>query len=363
MPLAPTKKLVRLSDVIEQRLEWLWPNRIALGTSTLLDGDPDQGKSLITLDLAARLSTGRPLPDGYVPPEPCSVVLLGREDGLADTVVPRLRAAGADLSRIHRLEARFDSAGVEMRISFPRDCELLRETIIETQARLVVIDPFTAFLDDAVSCLNEQMARRALEPVVQLAKETGAVIQLVRHLTKSGNPRAALHRGGGAVGIIGLARSAFLVGQDPEQSGARLLAATKCNLGEPAPTLAYRVQAGAAGLPVIEWLGGSPLTANDLVLSDGRRYGGSVERAMVFLQEALHGATRPLSVLRDEARSLGISWGTLDRARKRLGIEAAQYREDGRNVWYWGLTGEEAAEAERARFINAVWDAGASKSA
>src|SRR6266702_2905387 len=94
------KLVFRLSDLKKEPMEWLWPDRIAAGSLTLIDGDPSLGKSLLTLDLAARLTTARSLPDGYVPPQPVSVVLVGHQDGLHNTVLPRLQAAGADLSRV-----------------------------------------------------------------------------------------------------------------------------------------------------------------------------------------------------------------------------------------------------------------------
>src|SRR5438477_4479859 len=101
MPPDVESVVIRLDQCRQEELTWLWPKRIAAGKLTLIDGDPEQGKSLLTLDLAARVSSGKPFPDGHSPGEPASVLLIGSEDGLKDTVVPRLRAARADLSRVH----------------------------------------------------------------------------------------------------------------------------------------------------------------------------------------------------------------------------------------------------------------------
>src|SRR5262245_37640158 len=121
---------------------WLWPARIAAGRLTLIDGDPGAGKSLLALDLAARLTAARPLPDGYLPPEPRSVLLLpGGEDDWEDTILPRLAAAGADQARVHRWDAASDEPPV-----FPAACGELERTIHATGARLVLFDPFFAFL-------------------------------------------------------------------------------------------------------------------------------------------------------------------------------------------------------------------------
>src|SRR5712692_1582747 len=100
------KLVLCLNDLEEQTLLWLWPGRLLAGKLTLIDGDPSQGKSLMTLDLASRLTTAVALPDGFRPPQPSAVVLVGSEDGMRDTVLPRLRAAGADLCRVHAFAGR-----------------------------------------------------------------------------------------------------------------------------------------------------------------------------------------------------------------------------------------------------------------
>ncbi len=351
MSISSAKKVICLSDVCVQPVQWLWPGRLAAGKASLLDGDPDQGKSLLTLDWTARLTTARPMPDGFTPLEPCSVLLLGREDGLEDTVVPRLRAAGADLTRIHRLEATVDPLGRQRPVSFPRDCDALRETLHETRARLVVVDPFTAFLDESVSSLNEQMARRALEPLIRIGKEANATILLVRHFTKRYRTAPALHRGGGAIGIIGMARTGFLVGRDPDDTGLQLLAASKNNLGPLPPTLAYRVLTDTDGYSVVDWVGASPLLAEELIGPNGHSFGGTVHRALAFLQEALAADIRPQAELRREAAALDIAYRTLERAKLDLKVESVQIYENGRNHWFWRLPLAPTPEEEQAQLL------------
>src|SRR5438132_3199004 len=151
------KLVFRLSDLKKEPMDWLWPDRIAAGSLTLIDGDPSLGKSLLTLDLAARLTTARPLPDGYVPPEPLSVVLVGHEDGLRDTVLPRLKAAGADLHRVHVFASRARDGVWSGLPTFPDDCDLLKETVVETSARLIVLDPLMALL-------SARVCQQVLEP-------------------------------------------------------------------------------------------------------------------------------------------------------------------------------------------------------
>jgi RecA-family ATPase len=140
------KSLIRFCDLTPTTLDWLWPGRLPLGKLVLLDGDPDQGKSLLTLDWAARLTTGRPWPDGPPISQPEPVVLLAGEDNLLDTVSHRLQAAGADLSRIHVLRVGPDAQGHFRAPQFPEEANLLRETLVETNARLVIADPIVNYL-------------------------------------------------------------------------------------------------------------------------------------------------------------------------------------------------------------------------
>src|SRR5919201_1751764 len=127
MPDKPEKLVWCLDDLEEQAIDWLWPGRLPAAKLMLIDGDPSQGKSLLTLDLASRLTTARPLPDGYTPPEPLSVVLVGSEDGVRDTVLPRLKAAGADLRRVHCFAGRARDTVWGGLPTFPEDCHLLHE--------------------------------------------------------------------------------------------------------------------------------------------------------------------------------------------------------------------------------------------
>src|SRR5262249_9726115 len=149
-------------QVQPESIEWLWPGRIALGKLSLIDGDPGQGKSLMTLDLAARVTVGREFPDntcGRVARpehgcdgrgEPAGVVLVGCEDGVSDTIIGRLQAAQADLSRVHMFDGTSGAGQGKGLPSFPEDCPLLEEVVRESRARLVIIDPLLAFISSNV---------------------------------------------------------------------------------------------------------------------------------------------------------------------------------------------------------------------
>jgi hypothetical protein len=299
---------------------------------TLLDGDPGQGKSLLAIDVAARLSAALEMPDGHQPTVPAAALFFCAEDGIQDTVIPRLVAAGADLDRIFAWT--HDDAET---LVFPAGCTRLRTIIQETGARLVVMDPFFAFLGQEVGSLNDLMIRRALGPLAELAGATGAAILLIRHLGKGSVGKQATYRGLGSLAILGVARTAFLIAPDPADPDRRVLACTKNNLAAFPPALGFRITAVGA-VARIDWTGPVSYTADDL-LQSGRRPGESVPRALSFLQEHLVAGPCQRDILLQQATVLGLSLRTLERAKAQLGIRSEQRREQGRNVWYWRLAG------------------------
>ena len=141
----PSLDLQPVSRLAPRDLDWLWPFRLAFGKPAILDGDPGLGKSLLALDLCARLSTGRPFPDGSPSPGPAPALILNGEDGAEDTICPRLQALGADLDRVFVLQRKLES--IRMPLRFPRHLDILERALDRTKARLVVIDPIMAFLD------------------------------------------------------------------------------------------------------------------------------------------------------------------------------------------------------------------------
>ena len=325
-----------LATVQPERVSWLWPGRIPLGKVTVLDGDPDLGKSLITLDLASRVSAGRAMPDGSVGDlaGPRGVVLLTAEDDLSDTVRPRLDAAGADSSRILALDSvpSPEAAGVCMPTL--ADLDAIEEAIRQVDAALVVIDPLVAFLPPTSDSHKDQHIRRVLAPLAKLAARTGTAILAVRHLNKTGggNP---LYRGGGSIGIIGAARSGLLAAKDPDNpnSEMRILAVTKSNLSAKAPALAYRVEA-TNGVAHVHWEGETDHTAETLLAParDPEEH-TALERAKDFLWDTLAWGPKPAVDVKEDAEKIGIKERTLRRARAELGIATRKVGFSGGWVW------------------------------
>jgi hypothetical protein len=356
--------VVRLDQCRQEDLTWLWPRRIALGKLTLIDGDPAQGKSLLTLDLAARVSRGLPFPDGHPAPEACGVLLIGAEDGLQDTILPRLCAARADLSRV-RLWQGHRRHGLCRPPVFPQDCESLRETIENNQARLIVIDPFLAFLSTTACSVNDQMVRQALTPLAQVAEATRSAMVLIRHLTKGGQGRGAIYRGTGAISIIGAARTAFLVGADPDQRRHQVLACTKTNLSDRPPSLGFYVRIDDRGRPYLEWTGVVDRGADDLLRLRGKRPGDTSKPPSAdYLLEWLTDGPQSRERLYCKARSHGIGERTLHRAKAWLNVVSRAIHHEGRKIWYWHLPDDNRPfdpQSDYARFMAEFWEVDAAE--
>jgi hypothetical protein len=198
----------------------------------------------------------------------------------------------------------------------------------------VIADPLFAFLSGGCS-LNDGAVRQALTPLARVAEEARAAVPMVRHLTKGGG-RQAIYRGSGSIALVGMARTAFLVGRSPDDPGLHVLACTKNNLAARPPSLGYRI-GDANGQPVIDWQGPVETTADDLVLGPARVHREALPAAVAFLAQQLHDGPRPSQELRSTARAAGIADRTLDRAKAQLGVVAQEEHVDGRNVWSWRL--------------------------
>ena len=263
-------KLITLSELTPMETEWLWHLRIPRGELTIVDGDPSVNKSSLLMDLAARVSTGREMPDGTAGTLG-GVLLLSAEDSLQKTVLQRLQAAEADTSRI---------AVPSRPLLIPRDLCFIEEIACQIRAALIVIDPIMAFL--GVDANGDQKVQGALTPIKSFAERSGVAVVMVRHLTKRGGVHA-LYRGAGSVGIIAATRSALLVGKSPEEPNLRVLCQTKSNLGPFAPSLLFEPVSTPEGVVRIEWRGECAYAAEDL-LSPRQDSGGRLQRRWSFLR-------------------------------------------------------------------------------
>jgi hypothetical protein len=327
-----------LAEVERVPVRWLWPDRIPLGKLTVVEGDPAVGKSTVVYDLAARYSSGAEWPDGQQGGGGGRVLLLSAEDDAADTIVPRLMAAGADLSRIclwDRAVVWDEDGERSVPITFPDHLPYLHGQVRSFAARLVIVDVLMAYLSAQIDSHKDQSVRVLLSRMSDLAAATGAAIVLVRHLNKGGSG-PAIYRGGGSIGIIGAARAGFQVIADSDVPDRRLFTCVKSNLATKAPTLAYRLEP-VAGLNVarVVWEDRpDPRSADEL-------HAASAAAPTKFAAAAewldLYGAThtweaQSADVIR-EAAEHGIARATLYRAAEHAGIVRSTRGGSGR--WRW----------------------------
>jgi hypothetical protein len=337
---SPTRmSFVTLNEVSPCAVDWLWPGRLARGHLHILDGDPNLGKSLVLLDLAARLTTGRPFPDGAAT-APTSVLVFNAEDGARDTVLPRLLAAGADVARVTVWERDADEEGFFL----PSQAGQLEAVLQRTGAGLVVLDPLLAFLDAGVNIANDPSVRRALAPLAALAKAYRCAFVMLRHLNKEGGGQA-LYRGLASIAFVAACRIAWLIGADPRVPRRFVLSQSKNNLDPPQPSLAYTISAdGPRAAPRVEWLGVSPWSGADLLDVPTAR-GRERRRAAEFLAAFLRDGARPAHAIFAAARPLDLNERTLRRAAVDLDIRKQRVgggRKD--QTTYWLLPGQQLCE-------------------
>jgi hypothetical protein len=331
--------MIPLNQLRPRVLEWLWVGRLALGKLAIFDGDPGRGKSLVTLDLCARITTGRPMPDGSGGGEPANVVIIQGEDFADDTILPRLKALGADLGRVFVFHSDFLEEKGPFRL--PTHTKILRQALELIRPRLLVIDPIMAFLDRKILACDDQSIRRALKPLGELVNHYGCACILVRHLNKSGGSRS-LYRGGGSIGFSAACRSCWLFDFDPEDQGRLIMAQTKNNLAARQESFAYRIVPQLGAEPLLEWLGPSPLTSDELLGHAGRKAATVLLRDVAdeFLTALLEDGPRTTTEIWQAAREQGLHRRTLQNARSLLGIDSVRVWNGQKTLTYWLLPGQ-----------------------
>ncbi|MGY4646519.1 AAA family ATPase [Mycobacterium sp. URHB0021] len=320
VPAEPKFTLTRLADVQPERVSWLWPGWLPMGKLVTLDGDPGLGKSTLSDEFSAVVTSGGRWPDGTTCDHQGAVLLMSAEDGLADTVRPRLDAAGADVNQVFAIEGvPVDDEGT-LRPPTLGDVQLLERAITEYSARLLVVDVIMAYLPTGTDAHKDQDIRRVLNRLSSLADRTGCTVLLLRHLNKA-KGADPLYRGGGSIGIVGAARGGLLVASDPDDPERRVLASVKSNLGTTPNSLAYRlVGAGDHGVARVQWEGHTDHTALSL-LAEPHDDRGATTEAEQWLHDYLteQGAASSKAAKADAAKA-GIRERTLQRAVKSLGV-------------------------------------------
>ena len=325
--------LICAAEVVVKEVEWLWENRMPMGRITLMVGKEGQGKSFLSADMAARVSKGRPWPDGSEC-TPGSVIFVTAEDGIDDTLVPRLIAAGADLSRIHILRGiRKQNPGqkpVELLFTLA-DIAQLEAAIKEVgDCVLIVIDPIGSFLGGSIDAYRDNEVRSVLTPLAELGSKYGPAILMIAHRRK-GNAGVADDTALGSRAFTAMARAVWHVTPDRGNPDRRYFLPGKCNLSKKGSGLAYTITGNP---PRVEWEE-SPvsLTADDAIAEEAGSDSPGPEpkaraAAVEWLEALLEGGAVAVGdlkqaepgTIRAEAEAAGIKWGTVRRASEEMGL-------------------------------------------
>ena len=233
--------LVRADKLNPESISWAWKDRFAFGKLAVLAGDPGLGKSTVLVDIVARHSVGEVFPCGEGRAQPCESLILTAEDGLRDTLIPRLIAAGADLTKIHFLTGtKVESTGDEGLFDLARDMAVLRAVLTENpNIRILIIDPLTAYLGATKAKENSEV-RRVLAPLVKLIEETGVLAIGNNHLNKGAGK--ALYRVLDSIAFVAVGRTLHLVIKDADNHENRKFICDKTNIGSKPLGLTYIVQ-------------------------------------------------------------------------------------------------------------------------
>lgn len=330
IPAAPSRGIARyaftsLENVEEEEQTFLWDGFLPDGAFCLIEGNPDAGKTFMALDLAAKLSTGRVLPDGEVfdvlPRQ--RVLFLTAEDSISKTIVPRLKGCGADLTNVFSQEQSGDA------LLLPGCIESLREVVRERSIKVVVFDALNNYLDASrVKVNDEQKVRQALKPVRDLAAEENVTIIGLRHLNKKVDV-AALMRGAGSIALAAVARSVLLVARHPDDPSLRIVVPQKGNLvadGKKTP-IGFRIiesitPPGAKVRAQLAWNRDVPHINADELLAPPKPGPRAVigPQAEQFLRGFLANGPRSRAEVLHAASGLGLNDRAVERAATALGV-------------------------------------------
>jgi energy-coupling factor transporter ATP-binding protein EcfA2 len=344
-PVRPPMATRRLADVRAEPVRWLWPGHIARGKVTLLAGNPGLGKSQICANLAGIVTTGGRWPSDGMPAEPGAVAFLTAEDDAADTLAPRLKAAGADLDRCYVLDAvrgpDRDGEATFRGFDLSRDMAALAATLVGIgDVRLLVIDPISAYLGGADGHRNAEV-RALLTPLSAMASQLGAAIVAVSHLNKGGSADA-LSRVTGSLAFVATARAAWIVAKDPKDPARRLFLPAKNNLGPDGSGLSFDIEPvtvddGIDTSRVVWHAEPVAMTADEALAvrggTDRREEASQRREAERWLAEALSDGPVASDELLKAAEKVGISRRTLFRAKDALGVVASKGAFKG--GWAW----------------------------
>lgn len=324
-------KLIYMEDVQTREVNWLWYPYIPYGKITVIEGDPGEGKTTLALTLAALLSRGQPLPcDDDIPYEPINIIYQTAEDGIDDTIKPRLEKANADCSKIRVI----DETEKELSMTDER----LEQAIAETNAKLVILDPIQAYIGSDVDMHRANEIRPVLKRLGIIAEKYGCAIVLIGHMNKASGAKST-YRGLGSIDIQATARSVLLVARIPDKPNIRIMAQDKSSLAAAGDSIGFEISEGRG----FECIGPYDITVDELLAGKEGRGRKKLDVAIAFIKEYFGVESEVSSKdIEEEAAKKGIKRNTLLSAKKKLGIMAGNRKTtDGTMNWTWILPKKE----------------------
>ena len=317
-----TVKIIRMSDVELTPVEWLWKPYLPFGKLSVLQGNPGEGKTYFAMHLAAACTNGKLLPN-MERMEPFNVIYQTAEDGLGDTVKPRLIEAGADLDRVLVI----DDSEVQLTLSDER----IEKAIIENNARLVIIDPIQAYLGADVDMNRANEVRPIFMRLGQVAQRTGCAILLIGHLNKAAGMQS-LQRGLGSIDIAAAVRSVMFIGKLKHDPTMRILTHEKSSLAPPGASLAFSLGDESG----FRWVGEYDITADEMLSGIEPQRETKTQQAKDLICTLLAGGKQVLSEDIDKAAlERGIPGRTVRDAKRELGDALKSKIVEGRKKVFW----------------------------
>ena len=315
-------KLIMMSEVPSEKVNWLWYPYIPYGKITIVQGDPGDGKTTFILAVTALLTTGRPMPESDIPTEPITVIYQTAEDGLSDTIKPRLVEVGADCTKV----AVIDESNRPLSLSDGR----LVKAIQQINAKLLILGPLQAYLGENIDMHRANEVRPIFKQLAGIAERTGCAIVIIGHMNKMSGTKG-LYRGLGSIDIAAAARSVLLVGRCRDSPSIRVMAHLKSSLALEGKSIGFELDE----ITGFRWIGYYDITADELLNDSRKAEDGQIKQmqAEVILSEVLRNGAVSCSEIYTIMEKQNISRRTAENAKKSIGVRS--YRQG--SCWYWVL--------------------------